>query len=254
MGNLKIQRDVMQVLDQAEMSGNNLSIAHLGQLDRKLYTDVDKVLKAIGGKWNRSAKAHVFDGPADDVIQPILETGEYSRTKQDLGQFDTPEPIVNLVIHLARIEPRMLVLEPSVGTGNLAAAAEALGAQVGAFEIDAKRLHAAKDRLSLDMGIRHSDFLSFKPEPIFDRVVMNPPFAKQADIDHVIHAMMWLKPGGRLVSVMSGGTIFRSNRKAVEFRAWVDSLGGTIEVLPSGSFDQSGTGVHTCVLVLSREG
>jgi 16S rRNA G1207 methylase RsmC len=34
---------------------------------------------------------------------------------------------------------------------------------------------------------------------------MNPPFARQADIHHVNHALKFLKPDGLLVSVMSAG-------------------------------------------------
>ncbi len=41
---------------------------------------------------------------------------------------------------------------------------------------------------------------------------MNPPFSRQQDIRHVMHAAKFLKPGGRLVAVMGASAISGSNR------------------------------------------
>ena len=79
-------------------------------------------------------------------------------------------------------------------------------------------------------------------------MVMNPPFSRQADIDHVTHAARFLRPGSRMVAIMSAGTIFRQNSKAVAFREWVEALGGTLEELPDGTFKASGTMVRTCIV------
>ena len=87
---------------------------------------------------------------------------------------------------------------------------------------------------------RHSvserDFLTMQPSPLMDRVVMNPPFARQADIKHVLHALRFLRDGGRLVSVMSASVTFRENRLTQDFRALVSSRSGSIEELPEGAF------------------
>jgi type I restriction-modification system DNA methylase subunit len=87
----------------------------------------------------------------------------------------------------------------------------------------------------------------------FDRVVMNPPFAGQQDIDHVTHAFGFLRPGGRLVAIMAAGVLFRENRKAVEFRALVDAADGTIEENDEGAFKVSGTGVRTVTVTMDRK-
>lgn len=244
---MKISQDVMQVLDRAEVEGNKLVLT--GQLDRKLYQDVNKVLEAIGGKWSRGAKAHVFDMPVADVLEPIMETGEYSRTKQDFGQFDSPPEVAARVIELATIQPDMAVLEPSCGIGCLVAGAIDAGAVVSAYEVDPHRAEIARKFFPED-GLVCADFLSTQPVADFDRAVMNPPFAKQADIDHVLHAHKYLKAGGRLVSVMSASVLFRDNAKTKAFRDFVEARGGTFERLPDASFAQSGTAVHTCIVVI----
>ncbi|ESW92669.1 SAM-dependent methyltransferase [Mesorhizobium sp. C280B] len=250
---MEISQHILAVLSQAETVGNNLYLR--GQLDRKTYQDVNKVLEANGGKWNRSAKAHVFSEPAAEAIEQALMTGEFRRVKQDFGQFDTPPDVVARVIELAAVEPGMWVYEPNAGIGNLVAGAAAKGATVWGNEIDPKRHAACVTRHFASFGaggLTMLDFLAIDPgpEPGFDRVVMNPPFAKQADIDHVAHALKFVKPGGRLVAIMSASVTFRSNRKTTDFRDMVEAKGAHWEALPEGAFASSGTNVNAVVLAV----
>jgi predicted RNA methylase len=249
---ISIERHILEILEQSTLQGVFLRLPSR-QLDRATYAAVNKVIEAAGGKWSRSKKAHVFDGDAAEVIEPILLTGQYSRTKQDFGQFDTPEDIADYVVGLADIAPGMEVLEPSAGIGKLVDPIERAGGRVTAFEIDAKRLNACTARFALSGGAHLCDFMTVVPEEEdqFDRVVMNPPFAKRADIRHVTHACAFLKPGGRVVAIMSAAITFRSDALAVKFRDFVRSFGGTIDSLPEGAFKSSGTMVNTVVVVLN---
>ena len=56
---MRIDDDVLAVLSRSTVVGSSLVIPD--QLDRKLYVKTNKVLEAAGGKWNRKARAHVFD-------------------------------------------------------------------------------------------------------------------------------------------------------------------------------------------------
>src|SRR5690606_25602428 len=119
---MNIAEDILDIIGRSEVEGNALKLPAV-QLDRKTYLEVDKVLSAIGGKWDRKARAHLFDEPAADAIEQVLLTGTYERTKQDFGQFDSPSAVVGRVIELARIEDGMKVLEPSCGIGRIVAEA-----------------------------------------------------------------------------------------------------------------------------------
>lgn len=46
-----------------------------------------------------------------------------------------------------------------------------------------------------------------------------------------------LKPGGRLVAIVSEGSFFGKDKKAAEFRDWLEEVGGTSEKLAEGSFN-----------------
>jgi predicted RNA methylase len=243
---------ILNVLGAARLDGARLHLE--GQLDRKLYQQVAKTIEAAGGKWSRKEGAHVFDGDAADVIEPILLTGEVTSRKQEFGQFDTPPALAARLVAIADVRPGMKVLEPNAGAGNIVAAiidALETGANVWAYEIDPKRHAACRERHfrafgSGGLGLR--DFLTVPPEPVFDRVIMNPPFARQADIDHVLHAAKFLRPSGRLAAITSASVAFRTNRKTEDFRAFVAARGGTIEALPTGSFRESGTDVSAAIV------
>jgi phospholipid N-methyltransferase len=227
------------------------------QLDRKLYQDVNKTLEAMGGKWNRKAKGHTFAAPHETVaakFDEMLERGVYAPPSKN-GYFPTPPSLVDRLIELAEIEPHYTVLEPSAGQGAIADRIRPL--------VDPRNLYLV-EILSENLSVLHGkgydypklvpgDFLTTRFMPSgFDRVVMNPPFEKQADIDHVMHALGMLKAGGRLVSIMAAGVTFRDDRKAREFRSVVDVFGGTIETNPPGSFRESGTDVNTVTVVLDK--
>jgi len=250
---------VLGVLARVEIKGQNVYLpGQVGQLQRDLYVDVNKALEALGGKWNKKAKAHVFEEGRDPAVEipGALGAGTVT-TAAGLAFFPTPEDIAREVVKAAAVKPGMRVLEPSAGEGALlrAVLAAAPTAELTGVEVDRRR------HVSLLLGFHgHTmiggDFLSLHPHsmPPFDRVIMNPPFSlegqPQADIDHVEHALRFCKGGGRVVAIMSGGTLYRDNRQAVAFRAMVDKREGSMWELPDGAFKVSGTGVKTVLAVV----
>ncbi|MDI9276214.1 methyltransferase [Pantoea sp. EABMAA-21] len=248
---MRVDNEVLNVLSACQCEGNNLILT--GQLDRNLYTRTNKVIEAAGGKWNRKVKAHIFDIDAAERIEQIILTGDVVVPKDDFEFFPTPPDVVRHVIHLADIRDGMKVLEPSAGQGAIAKAAHEAAADVmiDMYEImpaNNDALHALNLRLS---GIGDpTDFLTVEPTPVYDRVVMNPPFGRQADIKHVTHALKFLKPDGLLVSVMASSVTFRSNKLTSDFRQLIEQRGGHIEELPEGAFKSSGTMVNTVIVVI----
>lgn len=251
---MHIETEILNILDGSALDGHALRLPP-GALPRNTYLAVNKVIEAAGGKWDRKAKAHLFEGEAADVMDQIIATGEVISKKQEMQQFWTPPELAERVIELAKIERGHKVYEPSAGKGALLRAMLPFRPDllVCANEIDLE----LKKGLVTEFyhwfgagGCGCTDFLTIASIPRFDRICMNPPYARQADIRHVSHAMGFLKPGGRLVAIMSAGTMFRENSLAVAFRATIAALDGRFEMLPAGSFKESGTMVSACVLVV----
>lgn len=248
---MRVDNEVLNVLSNAECIDNTLKL--VGQLDRSLYTKTNKVLEAAGGKWNRKAQAHIFETEAAERIEQIILTGDVVVPKDDFEFFPTPDDVVQSMIDLAEIEEGMMVLEPSAGKGSLALAAQEAASNI---TVDMYELMPGNNAYlrQLDNPMMRIgdpvDFLAVKPTPIYDRIIMNPPFSRQADIKHVSHALKFLKPNGRLVSVMASSVTFRSNKLTTEFRELIDQRNGWIEKLPEGAFKSSGTMVNTVIVVI----
>jgi predicted RNA methylase len=243
---VRVDDDVLAVLSSAIVDGSALTLT--GQLDRKMYEKVNKILDACGGKWNRKAKAHLFDGDAGSRIDEVILSGQVEVPKDEFNYFPSPPSVVARIMEIAAIQSGMRVLEPSAGQGAIAMEVAKI-TPPDCYELMESNFSKLASTKGLG-GIWNKDFLTAEPEAIYDRVVMNPPFIKQNDIKHVLHALKFLKPDGLLVSVMSAGVLFRTNRLTEDFRALVDARGGFIEQMEEGSFKASGTMVRTVIVVL----
>jgi hypothetical protein len=85
-------------------------------------------------------------------------------------------------------------LYDNAGAGDICLAVRDLGVlNVDCFEINSDLVEALT---LLGFPPLEWDFLEATPRPIYDRVVMNPPFGRDAHIDHVRAAYNWLAPGG----------------------------------------------------------
>lgn len=248
---MKIPEDVVGVLNQCRAEGRKLFLPDV-QLDRSLYLMVNRVLKLAGGKWIRQLGAHLFSEDVGDRLDTLILTGEIVDTNKELQFFETPPAVVEQLIDLAELQPNDRVLEPSAGKGAIAFALLDLNIplKVYACEIHLPFFEILSKRIN---SVVCCDFLELKevlinPEPRFERVIANPPFTRQQDIDHVNHMMDVCC--GRVVSVMSASVIFRDNKKTVNFRDRVFGLGGRFVSIPPGSFKESGTMVSTCIVVV----
>lgn len=248
---MRVEDDVLAVLSRAETNGNALVL--IGQLDRLMYERTNKVLEAAGGKWNRKAKAHIFDDEAANRVDQIILSGEVEVPKDEFNFFPSPPDVVARLMELADVSHGMRVLEPSAGKGAIAYACADAGATVDCYELMEANFVALAGDMRLG-SVRNMDFLAQAPEASYDRVVMNPPFAKQADIRHVLHATRFLRPGGLLVSVMAASVAFRGNKLTQDFRDLIRERGGDIEALPEGAFKASGTMVRSVIVTIPNEG
>ncbi len=172
-------------------------------------------------------------------------------------------------------EPRLRILEPSAGTGNLARRCVSDPAALDNWAGGRERweqeyrfdnlVDCVEIQPSLAAGLQAEgiynrvyvqDFLTLTPEVtgLYDRVVMNPPFDRERDIDHVMHALAFLKPNGCLTAIMSAGTEFRVTKKAIAFREHMKKLNATWVDLPPGSFSEAGTNVNTIIVRVWKSG
>ncbi len=255
----QISDEVTAELQRGASQDNTFYLAAV-MLDRDVYLAIDKVLRGLGGKWDRKLRGHVFDDDPRPLIEQAIADGAYLDRVKELQFFETPWALVGRMVALARIEPHDLVLEPSAGRGRIVRGLLTKTTRVTAIDIDEQNIQALRSlagRLAPAMEVVQADFIawaSVSREPHFDAVVMNPPFTQGQDIGHVMVAYHELRPGGRLVAVMSEAPFFRQDMKAKVFRDWLENNQGTSERLPEATFKESGTKVSTRLVIIDRPG
>jgi predicted RNA methylase len=244
-----IDQDVLDVLSRCTTEERVVFLPAV-RLDRSLYTRVNSVLEDLGGKWNKKLQGHIFENDPRDAIDLAVMTGAYIRPK-DFGFFPTPAGLAEQLVMMAGLGPTssrdIRILEPSAGDGAIAdAAARWVG--VGAIDtIELLQANAAKLR-EKGYRVEQADFLSVIPRPLYDLVVMNPPFGGQGDMRHIEHAARFLKPDGRLLAIMGPSFQYRSSKQAEDFRSLLAAAGSVKREIDAGAFKESGTMVRTVIV------
>lgn len=238
---------VIAALDAAKVDDRNILFLQ-GQLDRKTYEQVNFALQAIGGKWDKKVKGHVFADDPREALANILLTGFAVNSDAELDFFPTPASVAKIMVALASLQFGDYVLEPSAGDGALLRELP-LDCLIDYCEVNSARLTTLKNDQEA-WNLVALDFLTYNPGPIYNKIVMNPPFSKRRDLEHVLHAYECLAPGGRLVSVMAAGITFRTDKVTQKFLGNFPTHYMT--TLPPDSFKLAGTSVNTVLFVADK--
>ena len=196
--------------------------------------------------------------------------------KETHQQFSTPPDYSYAAAWVANLSHQDLVLEPSAGTGSLVAPAMNSGAKVVTNEISAKRKALVESLVpARSFGENAEQLDRILPQEIWPTVVvMNPPFSETAGrlagikdnmvgANHISQALRRLKPGGRLVAIVGGGsdsTTRGSSGMSFDsptYRKWWDGVRAQVRVLAnvrvSGDiYGKYGTNYATRLLVIDK--
>lgn len=204
--------------------------------DRDALLDINRALAEFYGE--------VLPDAEED--EPKKQTG--TAVAKDLQFYPTPQAVIEYALDAAGIykdtgyrdqsRPMPSVLEPSCGDGRIMDEVKRRGYPVFGFEVHAGR--AAETRAK-GHHVMTTNFLDFPPREEYDIVVMNPPFYGRHYVKHVNHAMKFLRPGGKLVSILPATAHYDHGE-----------LTGYWQDLPVGSFSESGTNVPTGILVKTK--
>jgi hypothetical protein len=173
-----------------------------GPHDKAARREAEIVLAAIGGVKvveNKACDYFQFDYDPTRVIDEVACSG--CIPDQRSHQFyPTPEKLARIAIELADIQEGHNCLEPSAGIGGLADLMPADTLCIEVSPMHCKVLEAKGKQ------VVEGDFLKCAARtisPIFDRVVMNPPFSEGRWKAHTeAAAARAVAPGGVLVAIL----------------------------------------------------
>ncbi len=185
-------------------------------------------------------------GTAFKATNPVADA---KADRKRRAAFYTPMPLVERLIEWADLYEGCSVLEPSAGDGRIVHALKAAGADVFACEID-ETLHPAITDAGAIMLAR--DFLSLTPQAYaapYSRIVMNPPFTRDAWKRHVEHAWTLLGPHGKLLAIVPTAVVSALAEQTLKLPGCNHA---TAEVLDGSLFAEFDTKVRVAVLELDR--
>ena len=215
--------------------------ARTKRLQKAGITDTDELMAAVERFDTLLQSAVTPPDPNAVRLRDMLYRAKMYQ-KGDI-QFTPPELAKELVA-LAGVRKDSRVLEPEAGIGNIADAAKEVTDNVDCIE----RMTDFCEILKLKKhNVIANDLLTAETAPIYDAVVMNPPFSEECE--HIKRAFDFVRPGGSLVAVCSSSIQWKSTRKYEQFRDWLSEHTHSIDEC-GAKFEM--TGVHTVVLVMDK--
>jgi hypothetical protein len=190
---MNIPAAVLEVLGESAVTGDRITLPQIS--DIALYRQTCEVLKHAGG--SRRAGGYAFPGREAGIVLAALLTEGEVLTQRDTSFFATPAAVVTrLLDELGTDLTGMVMLEPSAGKGAIAIPAAERGATVDCVELVPGYARAIAESSRI-RDVTCGDFLAIDPRAVYDAVVMNPPFSRGIEADHVMRAVQWVRPGGR---------------------------------------------------------
>lgn len=239
-----------EVLQNCTIEGTVIKLPN-AQLDRKLYQEVAKSLVLIGGKW-KGGKVFGFDFLADptDLLEEIAN-GEKRNLKKDFQFFATPDKLADELVYLADVKQHDTILEPSAGQGAIIKAINKVcDVKVDCFELMNVNT-IVLNKTGLNFNLIGEDFFKHNGKT-YSKIIANPPFTKNQDIEHLKEMYECLSRGGRLVCITSESWVNGSQKKQVDFKEWLKKVKAEILDIEKGTFKESGTMVGGKIIVINK--
>lgn len=183
-----------EISDSVE-KGRSFSLTYYSIEQKSTEDEVIKVLEYLGGKSDKNLWRFNYD--ASGAIRTVARTG--CLPEQQSHQFYPTElTLAQQVVELADIDQYDSVLEPSAGLGGIAN----LLPKKQTTCIEISPVHGEVLKSQGFRAVIIQDFLKYKPDQKFDKIVMNPPFTKGQAEKHLKHAESLLAKDGKVVAIL----------------------------------------------------
>lgn len=241
---------VEKILAECTLEDNILRLPQV-QFSKKTYLEVKNRILEAGGQWDGRQNGFTFDFNADRVFS-ILKSGKRCNLQQEFQYFATPDDIADIAVSkFSTLDGSHTILEPSAGRGSLVKAVRRRcpSAIVDCYELMPENVeHLSKVEGAHIVG---RDFMDCHDK--YDRIIANPPFANNQDIDHLYMMYDRLNVGGELSCIVSQHWKFANDQKCSYFRQWLEMNEAEITDFDKGEFKESGTIVGTSLIFLTRK-
>jgi hypothetical protein len=226
-------------------------------ISKEAYAEYKRVMEILEGTWVTGK--NYFDFPfhvqLHRVLKRVVTTGEVPLRVQTYQEFLTPTDLADKMAALAigqlasidLIHPnKAMVLEPSAGRGAIIDALLRRSEIPWNWEINAVEIQGRNARAITDdprVYVVNGDFLDQRPAcGRYDAVLMNPPFARNAWLLHLEHAIKFLGKNGFLIAVVPS----TANLPALTF---IEDK-SNVCIIPVPQFSFEGTNAKVSILTV----
>lgn len=242
---------VEDILKHCTLEDNILKLPKV-QFNKKSYAEAKKWIEEAGGSW-QGGKTQGFVFPFNpERVFKILSQGKRCNLQQDFQFFETPDEVADWLIMLAGgINEKDSVLEPSAGRGALI---RAIHRSCASVMVDCYELMPENREFLQKMenvNLVGEDFTK-ECKLKYSKIIANPPFSNNQDIDHVKLMYSHLQEGGTLAAITSSHWVFGQESKCKEFREWLEKVNGEKYEINEGAFKESGTNIKTIAVVIHK--
>lgn len=240
--------ETLEILKQLKVEGKSVRLPNI-QLSRNEYVQLEKTLINAGAKKVRGKDFKFeFDTEASTIIEELCN-GKSINIKKEFQFFATPHKLAEKMIYMADLNLYDRLLEPSAGQGAIVDLFPKSMESVFLYEIMPLNRKVLEQK---GYQLAGHDFLKSPNSEFYTKIIANPPFSKNQDIDHVRKMYDVLLKNGRIITIMSNHWRECDNKKETEFREFLKSVSHTIEELPEGTFKESGTNISACLLTIKK--
>lgn len=192
------------------------------RLNKAGIYDTEELLLAVAEYESLMQKATI---PPNPTAARIRDLTFKARLLQGGDIQFTPAPLVARMLAIANLDMDSRVLEPEAGIGYIADEVKKITPHVDCMEIG----YTFRELLELKgHTLIGCNFLEQEQLPVYDAVLMNPPFSEE--YDHIRHAYGFLKSDGVLVAICSNRVAQPSAiRKDKAFQDWLSAVNYMLE-------------------------
>lgn len=205
---------VEEILKHCTLEDGVLKLPQV-QFNKKSYAEAKKWIEEAGGSW-QGWKVQGFTFPFNpERVFSILKDGKRCNLQQDYQFFETPADVADWLVMLAGgIHEDDTVLEPSAGRGALIKAIHRAcpSVTVECYELmpeNREFLHTLSNVILLDEDFTKNSVGSYT------KIIANPPFSGNQDIEHVRLMYDRLEEGGTLAAITSQHWKFASEKNVL---------------------------------------
>ena len=206
--------NVEEILKHCTLENNILKLPQV-QFNKKSYAEAKKWIEEAGGSW-QGGKIQGFTFPFNpERVFSMLKEGKRCNLQQDYQFFETPADVADWLVMLAGgIYEDDTVLEPSAGRGALIKAIHRAcpSVTVECYELmpeNREFLHTLSNVILLDEDFTKDSVGSYT------KIIANPPFTGNQDIEHVRLMYDRLEEGGTLAAITSQHWKFASEKNVL---------------------------------------